>query len=129
MEYTNREGEIYTFTEDENGNILWEGNFRWCRYGSPNEYDKAYSEYAAEVETDERLTLGEFKNLIYKDETLKMFLPLLTPNPKKISMVDPSGGPYLSSGFTLRSISGEFEGLTIESFEPIETGYRIIVSR
>ena len=33
MEYTNRYGDIYTFTKQEDGNVLWEGSFEWCRFG------------------------------------------------------------------------------------------------
>ena len=36
MEYTNRYGDIHTFTKQEDGNVLWEGNFEYSRFG----YDK-----------------------------------------------------------------------------------------
>ena len=39
MKYTNRYGDVYTFTKLENGNVLWEGNFEFCRYGFPNNPD------------------------------------------------------------------------------------------
>lgn len=35
-EYTNRYGDIHTFTKQEDGNVLWEGNFEYSRFG----YDK-----------------------------------------------------------------------------------------
>ena len=31
--YTNRYGDEFTFTPDEDGNLLWEGNFEYHRYG------------------------------------------------------------------------------------------------
>jgi hypothetical protein len=34
--YENRYGDTYTFTKQEDGNVLWEGNFEHCRFG----YDK-----------------------------------------------------------------------------------------
>ena len=41
-------------------------------------------------------------------------------------MVDPSGGPYLSEHTDLGELfSDEFDGLCIQSFLPIETGYKI----
>lgn len=34
MEYTNRYGDVYTFTKQEDGNVLWEGNFDRMRAGN-----------------------------------------------------------------------------------------------
>ena len=36
MEYSNRYNDVYTFTKQEDGNVLWEGDFLMSRYG----YDK-----------------------------------------------------------------------------------------
>ena len=36
VEYKNRYGDVYTFTKQEDGNVLWEGEFKYCRFG----YDK-----------------------------------------------------------------------------------------
>ena len=33
MEYTNRYGDVYTFTKQEDGNVLWEGKFEYMRAG------------------------------------------------------------------------------------------------
>ena len=45
-------------------------------------------------------------------------------------MVDPSGGPYLYEGIHLgKYLDDEFENLIIDSFEPIETGYKIITKK
>ena len=32
-EYKNRYGDIYTFTKQEDGNVLMEGKFEWVRLG------------------------------------------------------------------------------------------------
>jgi len=74
MEYKNRYGDVFTFTELENGNIQWSGNFEYHRFG-------------------------------YNDN--------------KITMVDPSGGPYLTEGM-------EFMGKTIKEFKSNKKGYLII---
>ena len=37
MEYKNRYGDVHTFTELENGNIQWSGNFEYSRFGMPND--------------------------------------------------------------------------------------------
>ncbi len=75
--HTNRYGDKFTFTETEDGNILWEGNFKWCRFAWPNVYDKAYEAYCADVDTDERMTMGEFKEAVheYNKETFE-YTPL-----------------------------------------------------
>ena len=31
---TNRHGDMYTFTKQDDGNILWEGKFEFCRVGT-----------------------------------------------------------------------------------------------
>ena len=35
--YTNRYGDSFVFTLLKDGNIQWEGNFEYCRYGWPND--------------------------------------------------------------------------------------------
>jgi hypothetical protein len=37
--YRNRYGDIHTFTPTEDGNILWEGNFKYSRYGWTDSID------------------------------------------------------------------------------------------
>jgi len=43
--YTNRYGDEFVFTLLEDGNIQWGGNFQYCRYGWPNDYEPAYTKY------------------------------------------------------------------------------------
>ena len=33
VNYTNRYGDVYTFTKQEDGSVLWEGKFEWMRFG------------------------------------------------------------------------------------------------
>lgn len=33
VEYTNRYGDVYSFTKQEDGNVLMEGKFEWMRSG------------------------------------------------------------------------------------------------
>ncbi len=132
--YTNRYGDKFTFTETEDGNMLWEGNFEWCRFAWPNVYDKAYEAYCADTETDERMTIGEFEKAVheYNKETYeysalsKKYTELVYSDTEKISMVDPSGGPYITTGMLANMFIPKMKG-TIISFERIETGYKIIV--
>ena len=37
MEYTNRYGDVYTFTKQEDGNVLWEGPFKHMRFGGSSD--------------------------------------------------------------------------------------------
>lgn len=132
--YTNRYGDKFTFTETEDGDILWEGTFEYSRYGFPNVYDKAYSTYCTEADTDERLTLGEFKKAVheYSKETYeptplaKRYAPLVYSDTSIINMVDPSGGPYLTAGQEADFIISGMKG-KISHFESIETGYKIVI--
>jgi hypothetical protein len=42
-----------------------------------------------------------------------------------ISMVDPSGGPFINEHSKLDIFGEELKGLCVQLFEPIETGYKI----
>lgn len=89
VEYKNRYGDVYTFTKLEDGNVLWEGNFEFHRYGWPNNPDG-------------------------------------TSNTDVITMVDPSGGPYIKAGQMLSHVVFDDEfNVIVESFERVETGYLI----
>ena len=48
-EYTNRYGDVFTFTKQEDGSVLWEGSFEHCRFGFPNVYKRAYQQYCKDV--------------------------------------------------------------------------------
>jgi len=134
ISYTNRYNDVFTFTKLENGDVLWEGNFKWCRFAWPNVYDRAYEVYCADVDTDDRMTMGEFKNAVHEYDNekseytplAKQYQKLVYSDTKKISMVDPSGGPYIATGQMLSHIIGGDEmNVIVESFEPVETGYLI----
>jgi len=132
MEYTNRYGDVYTFTKQEDGSVLWEGTFEHCRFGWPNVYKDAYQQYRKD---GGHMHIEEFEKAVheYNDEKseytplAKQYGPLVYSDTKTINMVDPSGGPYLSTHTNLYERFGddELKGLCISSFEPIETCYKI----
>ena len=138
LEYKNRHGEVYTFTKQKDGSVLWEGNFEYCRFGSSNDYKLAYQNYCKDSSSMgiSPMHIEDFKNavheMVYENDQYvgpgviaKQYQNLIKSNPW-ISMVDPSGGPYLSEHTNLGEFfSDEFDGLCIRSFEPIETGYKI----
>lgn len=131
--YKNRYGDIFTFTKTENGDILWEGNFKWCRFGMPNDYTKAYKQWCNDFPETEMLSLEDFKNIVHKyDEvnncyTYDKYVRLVESKKDEIGMVDPSGGCYLSVGMSLDFLG--FKNCIIEKFEPIPTGYKIIIKK
>lgn len=122
---TNRYGDEFVFTLLEDGNIQWDGNFEYCRFGFPNDYSKAwekfqedyggldYEEFIGSVHTyDEEINSYVFAELI----------PLITSKKDVINMVDPSGGPYLTQGGTIM-------GKTIKEFKSNKTGWLIITEK
>ena len=126
----NRNGNEFTFTPQEDGTILWEGDFEYCRYGWPNNYTQAFFQYTKD--TGGGINLEQFKELVhaYDEEKEKYVIDrkyreLITSNTAVIDMVDPSGGPYLSTDMAVESISEELTGLVIDRFESVEKGWKI----
>lgn len=127
----NRYGEEYIFTPQQDGTILWEGDFRYCTIGYPNDYTQAFFEYVKD--TGGGISVNQFSELVHAyDETKEAYVledrkyaNLITSNTALISTVDPPGGPFLCSGMAVESISEELEGLEIHRFERVDTGYKI----
>jgi hypothetical protein len=130
-EYKNRYGDVFTFTEDDDHNILWKGNFEYCRIGMPNDYTRAYEAYCNDVETP--MPLEKFKKAVHEwdDETLTYDYPeyvkMVDSLVNEIDMIDPSGGPYIIRGMSLDSFG--FKKYVVKDFKPIDTGYKIITEK
>ena len=120
--YTNRYGDKFLYTLQEDGNIMWTGKFEYCRIGMPNDYSKAWK-YFNEVYGG--LSFEDFKKDVHSyDEEKEAYvfpdvITLITSKTDEINMVDPSGGPYLTSGMKLME-------KTIKEFKYTENGYLII---
>ena len=141
LEYKNRYGDVFTFTKQEDGSVLWEGDFKYCRMGWPNVYKKAYEQYCKDVGSKggHPMFIDTFKTEVHEMEynendeyvgpgpICAQYGHLVYSDTKSINMVDPSGGPYLSTHTNLYERFGEEEvkGLCISSFEPIDTGYKL----
>ena len=129
-QYKNRYGDVFTFTKDENHDILWEGNFEWCRYGMPNDYTMAYAEYLREGGDME---LDEFKVAVHEWDDEKFqhkypkYISMVASLNNEVDMVDPSGGPYISRGMSLGSFG--FKDFKVKDFERIDKGYKIITEK
>lgn len=133
-EYKNRYSDVFTFTEDDDHNILWEGNFEYCRIGMPNDYTKAYKEYLDDNSySDHCMTLKQFKEEVHKydDETHQYtydkYNRMVESLKDEIDMVDPSGGPYISRGMSLESFG--FKNYIVKDFKWVGTGYKIITEK
>ena len=141
FKYPNRYGDDYTFTKQEDGSVLWEGNFKHCRIGWPNVYKKAYEQYCKDVGSKggHPMHIEDFKTQVHEMEynendeyvgpgpICAQYGPLVYSDTKAINMVDPPGGPYLSTHTNLYEHFGEEEvkGLCISSFESTGTGYKL----
>jgi len=137
-EYINRYGDKYTFTQTEDGNILWEGSFEWCRFGWPNVYEKAYESYCSDISEEERLDISKFRKELHSAEygedgsyigpnkLWSKYGSLVHSDVSKISMVDPSGGPYISASTPADTLIAGMEG-TVSEFKRIDSGYMIII--
>ena len=141
IEYTNRYNDTFTFSKTDDGNILFEGEFKWMRCGWPNVYDDAYDAYCADMDSDERMTMGEFKKAVHEpvydadgkyqhmSETNQKYAKLVYSNTKVIDMIDPSGGPYMHSGHDMGMFDKSFKGMIIKEFKPVPEGYLIVIEK
>lgn len=132
--YKNRYGDEFSFSKTEDGNVLWEGDFTYCRIGYPNDYSKAYNAYLHDHKhVQDLMSFNQFKNVVheYDDEThthiYDKYLKMVESLKDKINMVDPSGGPYLAEGMNLKTLDPTFKKMIIKEFQPVDTGYKIII--
>jgi hypothetical protein len=129
--YKNRYGDIFTFTKDDDHDILWEGKFKYCRFGMPNDYTRSYVAYCNGVQTPMPLEL--FKKAVHEwdDETNNHHYPeyvrMVDTLVNEIDMIDPSGGPYISRGMPMDSFG--FKNYVVKDFKRIDTGYKIITEK
>jgi hypothetical protein len=129
--HKNRYGDIFTFVEDDNGDILWEGNFEYGRVGYPNDYTKAYNAYVADGGL---LSLNEFQDGVHEwDEENQRYVlgfkyaSMVESLKYKIDMVDPSGGPYISVGMFLDYYG--YKDYKVKDIEKIKKGYKLITEK
>jgi hypothetical protein len=129
-QYKNRYDDVFTFTRDENHDILWEGNFKYSRFGMPNDYTKAFNAFVAD---GGKFSFNEFKKAVHEwdDETNNYHYPeyvrMVECLKDEVDMVDPSGGPYITRGMSLDSFG--FKKYVVKDFKRIDTGYKIITEK
>ena len=131
-QYKNRYGDIFTFELDADKNVIWKGNFDHCRFGWPNVYKEAYQQYrkdGGDMHIEQfKVEVHNYDRETYKpSEIAEKYRSLVHSDMNTTDMVDPYGGPYMTSHMDLGSFLGEeFEGRCIREFKPIEEGYLII---
>lgn len=132
MEYKNRYGDVYTFEQLENGNIQWSGDFKWSRFGYPNDYAEAWKKFQEDYGG---LSYEDFKQEVhaYDDKKGEYVFPelikLIRSDSSHINMVDPSGGPYVTEGMDLGLLARELKGKVVQEFLSNEDGYEIVLKR
>jgi len=99
--YHNRYRDNITF-EHIGDEVIMKGG-SWFRYGLSNDY-KLVHEYDDEAKSYTELA-KKYQSLVFSSD--------------KISMVDPSGGPYISLGNNLKEFwpKGEYQDLIVESIK------------
>jgi hypothetical protein len=130
-EYKNRYGDVFTFSEDENRDILWQGNFEFCRIGMPNDYKKAYTAYRNKATNP--MEFEKFKEEVHVWDHKKQkpkypeYIKLVESLQNEIDMVDPSGGPYIYRGDSMDKFG--FKNSIVEDIVRIDTGFKLIIKK
>jgi hypothetical protein len=137
--YTNRYEDQFTFIKNDDGDILWEGNFEHCRFGYPNDYKRAYQAYCKDASDFgfEKIHIEEFKQLVHESvydgqgnylhagPIQMQYGKLVESITSRFNMVDPSGGPFIKEHMDLGTIMPGLKGLCVASIEPVATGFLI----
>ena len=128
VKITNRYGDEFLFTLQEDGNILWEGKFEYCRVGWPNNYNEAFTQYIIDKGTKSK---KEFEQAVYEYDSeknqykypyLDKYRKLIQPDRTKLSMVDPSGGPYVAVGM-------EWMGGIVTEIKDMGKGFALTIDK
>ena len=140
--YNNRYGDNIIF-EDFGNEVHMSGfNPEWIRYGWENIYTEAYAKYVEDVsKLDEpdmdlliddpsenvlrRCTFNEFKQFIhehYEDRVnpLARYQKYVYSDKNDISMVDPSGGPYISKNTNLGLYFNDKKSRLVKSIQIVD---------
>ena len=143
IKYTNRYGDEYSFTKNDDGDILWEGPFKHLRIGYPNNYKPAYQAYCKDASDMgvHAVHIEEFKELVHEQiydaegrwlhagPISQRYQNLVTSITSELSMVDPSGGPYIAVRQDLGSLDPVLSGLKVHAIKSNNVGYLITTYR
>ncbi len=124
FKYVNRYQDEFCFERVDEG-ILWKGNFEWCRIGWPNKYELAYEKYISDRNSE--MKIKDFETEIFTNKNLSKYQKYVYSDQDVINMVDPSGGPYLTSGMKIKNILPIKSEEIIKEFKRVDEGYLIIL--
>lgn len=120
----NRYDAEYSFFELNDGNVLMKGPFDMHRCSYKNVYDDSYIQYVTDIKLSdaifEPLSFDQFVIAVHKTKHYTKYSELVDFDRSFITMIDPSGGPYLCEGMQIYN-------KTIIRFEPHKEGYKILV--
>lgn len=130
--YTNRNGDVFTFTTTDTGTVLWEGPFHFVRVSNRLDYTKAFITFKEDF-PESTLDMKGFKLKVYAwDNENKTYIlgskyrSLITEIENEYEVVDPMGGPYIAVDSVLDvSISNGI----VTSISKTPTGYELKVKK
>jgi hypothetical protein len=132
LKHINRYGETYIFAELDTGNVRWSGPFKHSRFSHENDYSEAWNRYLEGEYYRNKLNFPDFvkemHNPVYNAEgkwvknsdISEKYSQFVGSNTNIISMIDPSGGPYMAIG-------SKIFDKEIKNFIPTEYGYEIVI--
>ena len=117
-EYKNRYNDVIVFSLDTLDNkVYMRGHSSdYMRYGLANEYTEAYLKYVLDGGSSHCKLMGEeeFVSKMENDNTFFNKYAKLIRSSDKISMVDPSGGPYIELESNLAYYLGLESKITVK---------------
>lgn len=146
VHYQNRYGDDITFTQVSDTEILMSGhNPEWLRAGWPNDYSDAYGIYLNQcrlleepdydyliddpnTNTCRPMTYQEFANEVETNDHYRHYLKHSKSDKTRISMVDPSGGPYIELGTDIGRYFGDGKKRIVEEIEIEQEKIKLIIS-
>lgn len=143
IDYINRYGDKFTFTVNDDGDIIWKGNFEYNRVGYPNDYKPAYQAYCKDASDMgvHKIHMQDFIEAVHENvydaegvylhagPIQQQYGRLVKSITSQFCMVDPSGGPYIETHQDLGSVHPKLKGLSVRSIVEHEDGYKIYTYR
>lgn len=145
ISYENRYGDKILFTELPKNKVKMSGYSQWYRYGWCNDYTEAYQVYTSQCNTltepdylylvedinENKLRQRTYPEFVYEVENNEMFssyLRLAKTDISRISMFDPSGGPYIHLGTNVGRYFDDGIDRIVEEIILLEDSVELIVT-
>ncbi len=141
-EFINNNGNVYTFTKQEDDSVNWLGDFNKCVLDNPEVYKKAYQQYCMDTTSKlespmhiedfmteiHRLEFDKNRNATAPTQLNLKYSSLVYSNPSFIQKVTPPGGPSIAKHDNLGELLGceALSRLCVNGFELINGGFKIL---